>query len=746
MSELESGGEFYDALNSPLPVKNDSRYNETGLYRRQDNKRNSFFQNKESTCSDHNQDSLATSSNVKSNASHRRTKSISFEEYSYGSMDHHSLSSSFKRHSRVHSWSETNLSATSPFSSIHRKSHESNRSSILVGVHNYFHPPNTETPPHGKSYVKIKTKITTNKKFNRVVLAQTLVTDTSEVILPSIDIKDEVVENKKRPINAVWICQFSKDGKYMATAGQNCVIHVWKVLRDFKRSNNIDVQDMMPHEPSIKVFHDSPVRNYTGHTADILDISWSRNNFLISGSMDKTVRLWHISQNVCLCVFKHSDLVTSVQFHPKDDRFFLSGSFDGKIRIWSIPEKRVAFWNEVPTEHVVTAVAFTLDGRTVCVGSNSGDVFFYETQGLKYNTQVLVKHARNKHGKKVTGIEPMPGMPLGEERILVTTNDSRVWIINMKDKSFVYKYKGIDNSSMQIRASFSDDGRYIICGSENGCVYLWRTDQVNYSPFQYLHDSSIKAAVALGHLGDQIIQNALQTSNKFSEEEFSGITGWLKRGERRMIDKLRSRNEHFMAHQHTVTSAIFAPTRTRQLLAKAGGDIIFDNTPVYTHRCMNNQEEDNDSSLKYDDDETSFSRKSKTSSSYNDDRSESRHQQQMNELHKYLLNKFEKANQEERDRFDYPDSQIIISADLHGAIKVWRMDSGYYNTEEDEKHHIKKMNSTSNNSSLLEESTYHNLFKPVHKNLNTISESSSVNSIKSAKKTGLSSLFSKLKH
>jgi WD40 repeat protein len=33
--------------------------------------------------------------------------------------------------------------------------------------------------------------------------------------------------------------------------------------------------------------------------------------------MDKTVRLWHVSQKVCLCVFRHLDVVTSVKFHPK---------------------------------------------------------------------------------------------------------------------------------------------------------------------------------------------------------------------------------------------------------------------------------------------------------------------------------------------------------------------------------------------------------------------------------------------
>lgn len=120
-------------------------------------------------------------------------------------------------------------------------------------------------------------------------------------------------------------------------------------------------------------------------------------------------------------------------------------------------EKKVAFWNEVPNENLITAVGFTLDGRTACVGSYTGQVYFYETQGLKYNTQVNVKKRGAKKGKKITGIEAMPNMPPGEEKLLITSNDSRVRMINMKDKSLIYKYKGLENSTMQIMATF----RYI---------------------------------------------------------------------------------------------------------------------------------------------------------------------------------------------------------------------------------------------------------------------------------------------
>lgn len=37
------------------------------------------------------------------------------------------------------------------------------------------------------------------------------------------------------------------------------------------------------------------------------------------------------------------------------------------------------------------------------------------------------------------------------------------------------KYKGLHNTNTQIRASFSETGDFIICGSDDGLVYFWST-------------------------------------------------------------------------------------------------------------------------------------------------------------------------------------------------------------------------------------------------------------------------------
>ncbi|KAI8376295.1 WD40-repeat-containing domain protein [Radiomyces spectabilis] len=484
----------------------------------------------------------------------------------------------------------------------------------------------TNTPIHNVPYVKMKSHNKKNRAgLSRLVQVQTLSTET---------------ETGESDHGAIWSIEFSKDGKYMAAGGQSREVLVWQV----RNADNHDDKDAPDVEDSMDVINEMPIARYKGHTADILDLSWSKNNFLLSSSMDKTVRLWHVSRKECLCVFRHLDFVPSIEFHPKDDRYFLSGSLDGKIRVWSIPEKKVVFWNELPKEDMVTAVGFTWDGKMVCAGTNIGNVFFYDTHELKYHTQIAVKESSvigSRKGRKITGIRAMPGMLPDEEKILVTSNDSRVRLYNMKDKSLMFKFKGPVCQSMQIHANFSDDGQYIICGSEDGGVYLWTSEQVNFSPFHQLRDSRIKAAAALGNYGEQLVKTAMQSTT--AEGQPTRLSVWLKRGS----DRLTNHNEHFDAHDEAVTVATFAPTKTRQILARSGRDIIYKHTPVYVRVAQ-------DVTTKVD---------------------EHNYVHQQDSLDNYV-----EADEETRRKYTYPDGHILVSADYRGTIKIWRMDSGIYET------------------------------------------------------------------
>lgn len=248
--------------------------------------------------------------------------------------------------------------------------------------------------------------------------------------------------------------------------------------------------------------------------------------------MDKTVRLWHVSRDENLCTFKHSDFVPSIQFHPTDDRFFLAGSLDAKLRLWSITDKSVAYSITVPD--MITAVSFTPDGKTCIAGTLGGLCMFYDTEGLKWQSQVHVKSTRgqNAKGSKITGIQAThwpSGSGNGEVKLLISSNDSRVRVYNMKDKALEMKFRGHENNCSQIRATFADSSGHIICGSEDRKAYIWSTTA--------------------------------------AEGE--------KRNQRPM--------EMFEAHNSITTCTIIAPVQTKQLLS-ASEDPIYDlcNPPPVT--------------------------------------------------------------------------------------------------------------------------------------------------------------------
>lgn len=358
-------------------------------------------------------------------------------------------------------------------------------------------------------YVRVKTQHKKHRTHNHLFLAQELST-CKEPLRKRDSVATAVGSKLMKGGDAIWAAEFSNDGRYLAVGGKDQIVRVYAVIatpeerRAFEEAEETDSDRTKDDQLSAPVFQPTPIREYAGHTGEVLALSWSKNNFLLTSSMDKTVRLWHLSRKECIGVFNHDDLVTSIAFHPTDDRFFLAGSLDSQLRLWSIPDKSVAF--SATTNVFITAVAFSPDGKTAICGLLTGLCLFYETDGLKIQTQIHVRSSRGKNakGSKITGIRTI--VPCGGDaddvKVLISSNDSRVRIYNLKTKMLEVKFKGLENQSSQIHARFSDDGRFICSGSEDSKAYIWSMDSLDAElkdkqPYEYFEANPEVVTTAL---------------------------------------------------------------------------------------------------------------------------------------------------------------------------------------------------------------------------------------------------------
>ncbi len=206
----------------------------------------------------------------------------------------------------------------------------------------------------------------------------------------------------------------------------------------------------------------SCLRVLEGHTANVSSVAWSPDGRrVLSGSNDKTLRMWDIETGCCLRVLEgHSANVLSVAWSP-DGQGALSGSVDKTLRVWEVETGRCLHVLEGHSANV-WSVAWSPDGRRVLSGADDKTVRVWEVETGRC-LRVFEGHSET--------VSEVAWSPDGRHALSGSTDKTlRVWDVAGNGRC-LHILKGHAASVMSI--AWSPDGRRVLSGADDKTVRVW---------------------------------------------------------------------------------------------------------------------------------------------------------------------------------------------------------------------------------------------------------------------------------
>lgn len=203
----------------------------------------------------------------------------------------------------------------------------------------------------------------------------------------------------------------------------------------------------------------------SGHSEGVSDLAWSSDSrYICSASDDRTLRIWDARAAECVKTLRgHSNFVFCVNFNPQSN-LIVSGSFDETVRVWDAKTGQCIHVIQAHTGPV-TSVHFNRDGSLIVSGSHDGSCKIWDA-----DTGACLMTLIDDKSPAVSFAKFSPNGKF----ILVATLDDTLKLSNYAAGKFLKIYTGHTNKAFCITSTFSvTNGKYIVSGSEDCCVYIW---------------------------------------------------------------------------------------------------------------------------------------------------------------------------------------------------------------------------------------------------------------------------------
>ncbi|HEX8565308.1 MAG TPA: TIR domain-containing protein [Pyrinomonadaceae bacterium] len=214
-------------------------------------------------------------------------------------------------------------------------------------------------------------------------------------------------------------------------------------------------------ENADQIIFDKVLKGHTNSTASVAITADGK--LIVSGSFDKTIRVWETESGKCLSVLKDkANPVLSVAI-TADGKLIVSGSLDKTVRVWETESGKCLSVLKGHTDSPY-GVGITADGKLIVSGSNDNTVRVWETESGKC-LSVLKGHTNYVRSVAITADGKLIVSGSWDTTIRVWETASRACLSVLR--GHIDKVFGV---------AITADGKLIVSSSADNTVRVWETE------------------------------------------------------------------------------------------------------------------------------------------------------------------------------------------------------------------------------------------------------------------------------
>jgi WD40 repeat protein len=255
----------------------------------------------------------------------------------------------------------------------------------------------------------------------------------------------------------------SKDNNFtIAADGGRRVIFQ---MRDgkFDSSINLSATDIANFRVAVqKIFNQGSLRQtLTGHTDEVTSVAFTQDGqFLISGSADKTIKLWNLKTGQLIRTLRgHTKTINTLAISP-DNQFLASGgSDDTTIKLWNLKTGQLI--RTFADGGQVGTVRFSPEGKNLIAVSLVPNSVDRRIQAWDAGTGKLVHRSQNINWRAGISVSP------DGKNYAIAGNGINSAVLDLMTDKTIFSF------SEQRWIVFTPDGKSLVTASQEG-IKVWQ--------------------------------------------------------------------------------------------------------------------------------------------------------------------------------------------------------------------------------------------------------------------------------